>query len=107
MKINELADASKKTRTLVQDLMDAVPFEVRIPMHIRRNAPDTFKRNREIVSNILFLGVEGGIVFELKPSAGVTDPRLVSVTMLEMLHRHPLRKRVNSYRKTRIEFLQR
>ena len=107
LQTNELADAPKKTRTLVQDLMDATPFEVRVPKHVRMNAPNVFKRNHEIVSNVFFLGDSGGIAVELKPSATITDPRIVSITMFEMPHRHPLRKRVNAYRRNRIKNLRR
>ena len=107
LQINELAKAPEKTRTLFQDLKDATPFEVRVPKHLRRNAPDVFNRNHEIVSNVLFLGDFGGISVELKPSAKVTDPRIVSITMFEMPHRHPLRKRVKEYCKHRIKILRR
>ena len=83
LQTNELADVPKKTRTLVQDLMDAIPFEVRIPKHVLRNAPNAFKRNHEIVSNVLFTGDLGGITVELKPSATFTEPRIVLITMLD------------------------
>lgn len=104
-RLNELADVPKRTMTLILDLMAATPFEVRVAKHVRRNDPKTFERDHEIVSNVRFLGDYGGIAVELEPSATFTEARTISITMIEMPRRHPLRKRVNEYRKKRIKNL--
>ena len=38
----------------------------------------------------------------LKQNEIFEGPRLISITMLEMQHRHPLRKRVNKYCRDRV-----
>ncbi len=102
-KLNELAALPKRTMTLVLDLMAATPFQVIIPKHVRKNDPDTFKADHETVSNVLFLGEFGGIAVELEPNEALREPRIISITMVEIPHRNPLRKRVNEYRKKRIK----
>ncbi len=104
-KLNELAALPKRTMTLVLDLMAATPFQVIIPKHVRKNDPDTFKADHETVSNVLFLGEFGGIAVELEPNEALREPRIISITMVEIPHRNPLRKRVNEYRKKRIKKL--
>ena len=102
MQINEMEDIPEKTRALIRDLKGAVPFKMMVLRNVRMKLRDTFRKNHEIVSDIHFTGESGGIMVELKPNEIFEGPRLVSITMLEMQHRHPLRKRVNKYRRDRI-----
>ena len=104
-RLNELAALPKRTMTLVLDLMAAAPFQVIIPKHVRKNDPDTLRADHETVSNVRFLGEFGGIAVELEPNEAFSEPRIISITMVEMPRQNPLRKRVNEYRKKRIKKL--
>jgi len=104
-KLNELADLPKRTVTLILDLMAAVPFQVTVPKHVRKSDPKTFGADHETVSGVQYLGDYGGIAVELEPDGDLKEPRIISITMIEMPLRHPLRKRVNEYRKKRMKHL--
>ena len=104
-RLNELAALPKRTLTLLLDLMAATPFQVNIPKYVRKNDPDTFRADHETVSNVRFLGEFGGIAVELEPNETCSEPRIISITMVEMPRQNPLRKRVNEYRKKRIKKL--
>ena len=106
-RLNELAVLPKRTMTLVLDLMAATPFQVIIPKRVRENDPKTFGADQETVSNVQFLGEYGGIALELEPNETFKEPRIISITMIEMPRRNPLQKRVNQYRKKRIKKLRR
>lgn len=103
-RLNELMDLPKRTMTLFWDLMAATPFEVNIPKHVLRNDPETFEAN-ETVSNVRYLGDFGGIAVELEANEDFDKSRVISITMVEMPIRHPLRKRVNEYQKKRTKYL--
>jgi len=105
-RLNELAALPNRTMTLLLDLMDAAPFEVVIPRSVQKNDPGTFGADRETASSVEFLGDHGGIAVELKPTETFDEIRIISISMIEMPRRHPLRKRVNEYRKKRIRRLQ-
>ena len=90
---------------LLEDLEDAVPFEVKIPAYVRKKEPEIFTTEYETVSDVHFLGEMAGISVDLEPTESVPKSRRISITLVEMLPRHPLRKRVNDYRKKRIKKL--
>ena len=98
-RLNELAALPKRTMTLVLDLMAAAPFQVIIPKHVRKNDPDTWRADHETVSNVRFLGEFGGIAVELEPNEAFSEPRIISITMVEMPRQNPLRKRIKKLRK--------
>ena len=104
-RLKELAALPNRTATLLLDLMDAAPFEVIVPRSVQKHDPQTFGADHETVSRVQFLGDHGGIAVELEPTEAFDDPRVISISMIEMPRRHPLRKRVHKYRKKRIRKL--
>lgn len=104
-KMKVLMDIPKKTHRLMNDLSAAVPFEVGIPKHVRQSDPTLFRTPHEHVCGVKFLEDYGGIAVELAPTDEIDNERVISITMIEMLLKHPLRKRVNEYRKKRLKYL--
>ena len=104
-RLEELMELPPRDLRLFMDLKDAVPFDVTIPKHVRERDPELFPAEHEVVSETEFLGDMGGISVKLEPTDMIDEPRVISLTMLEMPLRHPLRKRVKDYQKKRIKYL--
>ena len=104
-RLEELMELPPRDARLLMDLKDAVPFDVTIPKHVRERDPKVFPAEHEVVSKADFLGDMGGISVELEPTKVFEETRLISITMVEMPLRHPLRKRVKDYQKKRIKYL--
>ena len=104
-RLEELMELPPRDLRLFMDLKDAVSFDVIIPKHARERDPELFPAEHEVVSEIKFLGNMGGISVVLEPTDALEETRLVSITMVEMPLRHPLRKRVKDYQKKRIKYL--
>lgn len=104
-RLEELMELPPRDLRLFMDLKDAVPFDVTIPKHVRERDPKVFPAEREVVLETKFLGDMGGISIELEPTERIDETRVISLTMVEMPLRHPLRKRVQAYQKNRIKYL--
>jgi hypothetical protein len=104
-RLEELMELPPRDLRLLMDLKDAVPFDVTIPKHVRERDPELFPAEHEVVSETQFLGDMGGISVKLEPTDMTDEARVISLTMLEMPLRHPLRKRVKDYQKKRIKYL--
>ena len=104
-RLEELMELPPRDLRLFMDLKDAVPFDVTIPKHVREQDPELFPAEHEIVSETKFLGDMGGISVKLEPTDMIDETRVISLTMVEMPLRHPLRKRVKDYQKKRIKYL--
>lgn len=106
-RLSQLAKLPTRTMKLIFDLTDAVPFEVKIIDDIQQQNPTIFACH-ETVCRVTYLDDEGGIAVELEGTENFKESRMISITMVEMPLKHPLRKRVNEYcRKRRKKLLRR
>jgi len=103
-----MLDDPEKTERLLLALRAALPFDVRLtPMlaeHLRSRAVAADARSRHRVTEVSYLGDEGGIVCHLDPGGG-RDVILASLTHLLVPPTHPLAVDVARSQKHRIKKL--
>ncbi|WP_207455668.1 hypothetical protein [Azospirillum sp. SYSU D00513] len=103
-----MLDDPEKTDRLLLALKAALPFEVRLtPMlakHLQTSAAGVDGQGRHRVTQLSYLGDEGGIVCHLDPGGG-KERLLASLTHLLLPPTNPLAAEVARYQKHRIKKL--
>ena len=103
-----MSDDPEKTRRLLAALKASLPFEVHLtpPLArlLREEQVALAARNRQTVSEVSYLGDEGGIVCHMVPPDG-DKAAIVSLTHVRIPPSMPLAAEVLRYQKHRVKKL--
>ena len=103
-----MLDDPEKTQRLLAALKASLPFEVHLTPPLARILREEHvalaARDRQMVSEVSYLGDEGGIVCHMVPPDG-GKAAIVSLTHVRMLPSMPLTADVLRYQKHRIKKL--
>ena len=103
-----MIDNPEKTTPLLTALKAAVPFQVAVMPnlidHLARQQKPVVVKSTETVSDVSYLGDEGGIVCHIKPEDAETVI-IVSLTKVRVPRSMPLAAAVFGYQKHRVKKL--
>ena len=107
---NVMIDDPDKTERLIAEMKALLPLETRLSPNLSKvlskQAPGTKLPARCMVTEIFYMGDEGGIACRLDiggPESGA--PFIVSMTHLDFDRRSPLFRQIDAYRRHRIKKL--
>jgi hypothetical protein len=103
-----MLDNLEKTTKLMIALKAALPFEIELTpsliAHLRAQHVAVAVKARQIVSEVSYVGDEGGIVCHIAPEEG-REVIIVSLTHVRMHRSLPLATAVSDYQKHRLKKL--
>ena len=92
----------KDVENLIISMKKALPIYAYPAKYLLKEFPDIYKGDRLEITDVLYLGNEGGISCSILRGNTVV---IVSVTHLNFIDEHPLRDRINKYKFHRIQML--
>ncbi len=102
-----MLDNPKKTFDLITDLKAALPIEVELTPEVidslRKGKTAVVVKPQEVVSDISYLGDEGGIMCHIRPRETAGYAIVISITHVRMQRKHSLTKSVSDYQKHRVK----
>ena len=102
-----MLDNQKKTFELITELKAAVPFEVELLPEVidslREGKTTVVVKPQQIVSDVSYLGDEGGIMCHIKPTEMSGNALVISITHVRMPRKYPLAIPVLDYQKHRVK----
>ncbi len=102
-----MLDNPNNTFELITKLKAALPFEVELTPEVieslRTGEPAAVVKPQQVVSDVSYLGDEGGIMCHIIPKESSVNPIVISITHVRMSRKQLLAKAVFNYQKHRVK----